>query len=133
MDLGRISGNVSLLSFDGRLKVQLAVADTLSFDERLHVAKGLIDECILEWSEDSGTEIKTLIMDAFQVDKEGNINTGRVFSLMRVKIEHPKWLQAMAALKDSIQVTATSQYLRVYERIGDSDKYKKLSLDMAGL
>lgn len=130
---GGKKGNLSLVSYDGKYKVLLAVSDALAFDERLQVAKGLIDECIHEWAQNASTEIKVLVEHAFQTDKQGNINTGRVFGLMRVKIDHPKWQQAMEALKDSIQVTATSQYLRLYERIGDSDKYQQIALDIAGL
>lgn len=130
---GGKKGNLSLVSFDGKYKVLLAVSDTLAFDERLQVAKQLVDECIHEWAADSNVELRTLIEHAFQTDKQGNINTGRVFGLMRVKIEHPKWQKAMEALKDSIQVTSTSQYLRVYERVGDGDKYRQISFDIAGL
>ncbi|MCQ8182217.1 DUF3164 family protein [Methylomonas sp. SURF-1] len=130
---GGKKGNIALVSFDGKYKVLLAVSDALAFDERLQVAKSLIDECIHEWAQNSSTEIKVLVEHAFQTDKQGNINTGRIFGLMRVKIDHPKWRQAMEALKDSIQVTATSQYLRLYERVGDSEKYQQIALDIAGV
>ena len=70
-------GNVSLASFDGRYKVQRAVAESISFDERLIAAKALIDECITDWSAGSRPEIHALINNAFQVDKAGKINTGR--------------------------------------------------------
>lgn len=130
---GGKKGNLSLVSYDGRYKVLIAVSDSLAFDERLQVAKSLIDECIREWTKNSNTEIKTLVEHAFQTDKQGNINVGRIFGLMRVKIEHPKWIKAMEALKDSIQVTATSQYLRLYQRVGDTDKYEQIPMDLARL
>ena len=130
---GGKKGNLSLVSYDGKHKVLLAVSDTLAFDERLQVAKSLIDECIHEWTQNSNTEVKVLVEHAFQTDKQGNINTGRIFGLMRVKIEHPKWKQAMDALKDSIQITSTSQYLRLYERVGDSEQYRQIAMDIAGL
>lgn len=130
---GGKKGNLSLVSFDGKYKVLLAVSDSLAFDERLQIAKTLIDECIHEWAANSNVEIRTLIEHAFQTDKQGNINTARIFSLMRVKIDHPKWQQAMEALKDSIQITSTSQYLRLYERIGETDKYQQIVMDISGL
>lgn len=130
---GGKKGNISLVSYDGRYKVLLAVSDSQSFDERLQVAKSLVDECIHEWTQDSASEIKVLVEHAFQTDKLGKINTGRIFGLMRIKIDHPKWIQAMDALRDSIQVTSTSQYLRLYERVGQSDKYKQIAMDIAGL
>jgi hypothetical protein len=128
--LGGKKGNLSLVSYDGKYKVLLAVSDSLNFDERLHIAKQLIDECIHEWTADSNANIKALVEHAFQTDKQGNINTARIFGLMRLKIEDAKWRQA---LKDSIQITSTSQYLRLYERVGDTDKYQQIAMDIAGL
>ncbi len=133
VSLGGRKGNVSLLSFDGRHKVQLAVAERLHFDERIQAAKALVDECIHEWTAGSRSEIKALVEHAFQTDKEGKINTGRVLGLMRLDIQDAKWRRAMDALKDSIQVVSTTTYIRLYERIGDSDKYTQISLDLAAL
>lgn len=131
--LGGKKGNLSLVSYDGKYKVIVAVSDSLNFDERLHIAKQLIDECIHEWTADSNDNIRALVEHAFQTDKQGNINTARIFGLMRLKIDDEKWQQAMTALKDSIQITATSQYLRLYERVGDTDKYQQIAMDIAGL
>lgn len=130
---GGKKGNLSLVSYDGKYKVLLAISDSLSFDERLQIAKQLVDECIHEWAEGSNANIRALIEHAFQTDKQGNINTARIFGLMRLKIDDAKWQEAMNALKDSIQITATSQYLRLYERVGDSDQYRQIALDIAGL
>lgn len=47
--MGGKKGNLTLVSFDGRYKVVVAQAETLSFDERLQVAKELIDACIRGW------------------------------------------------------------------------------------
>ncbi len=131
--LGGKKGNVSLVSFDGRYKVQRAVQETLTFDERLQAAKALIDECLTAWTQGARSEIRALIDNAFAVDKEGNISTGRILTLRRLEIKDPKWLQAMDALSDSIQVQCSTSYIRVYERIGDTDKYQQIPLDVAGV
>lgn len=131
--LGGKKGNVTLASFDGRYKIQRAISDYLVFDERLQVAKQLIDECIHEWTKGSRSEIHALIDHAFQVDKEGKVNTGRILGLKRLDIKDEKWKQAMQAITDSIQVTSSKTYLRIYEREGDSDQFKAISLDIAGL
>lgn len=131
--LGGAKGNVSLVSFDGRYKVQKAMQDTLTFDEGLQAAKALIDECVHEWTEGARSEIRALINDAFNVDREGNISTGRILSLRRLEIQDAKWLRAMAALSDSVRVQCSKSYIRVYERVGDTDKYQPISLDIAGV
>ena len=131
--LGGVKGNVTLLSFDGRFKIVRQIQEHLVFDERLQAAKQLIDECIQTWSEGSRDEIKALINDAFQVNKEGKINTARVLGLKRLNISNEKWLRAMQAIADSVQVAGSKPYIRIYERIGDTDQYQPISLDVAGV
>lgn len=130
--VGGTKGNVTLLSFDGKYKVQRAIAEHISFDERLQAAKALIDECIHDWSQGSRPEIKTLVNDAFQVDKEGNINTGRVLGLRRMEIADERWNKAMAAIGDAVQVVGSKSYIRVYERDDETGDYNPISLDVAG-
>lgn len=130
--LGGEKGNVSLVSFDGRYKVLRAIQETLTFDERLQAAKALIDACLQRWSQGAQPELKVLINDAFQVDKAGNINTGRVLGLRRLDINDEEWVRAMKAIGEALQVAGSKTYVRVYERIGGSDKWRQISLDMAG-
>ncbi len=130
--LGGKKGNVTLHSFDGKYKLQLAISENIVFDERLQAAKALIDECIEEWSAGSDPKIKVLVHDAFRTDKEGNINTGRVLGLRRLDIKDDKWTRAMDAIGESLQVVGSKQYVRFYERVGE-DKYEPISLDIAAI
>lgn len=132
VELGGKKGNVTLYSFDGQLKIQLAIQENIVFDERLQAAKALIDECIEEWSVGSDPKIKVLVHDAFKADKEGNINTGRVLGLRRLDIKDDKWTRAMTAIGESLQVVGSKQYMRFYERVGE-DKYLPITLDMAAI
>lgn len=128
--LGGAKGNIRLMSFDGAYRIALAMQDTLSFDERLAAAKALIDECINEWTAGSRPELKALINDAFQVDKEGNISTTRVLGLRRLSIDDEKWHRAMDALSDSVQVQTSKPFVRVYRREANGE-YSLMSLDIA--
>lgn len=128
--LGGIKGNVQLMSFDGRYRVTRSIQDRLTFDERLQAAKALIDECITAWSEGSRAEIRVLVNAAFQVDKEGKINTGRVLGLRRLEITDERWKRAMQAIGDAVQVVSSKAYLRIYER-DDAGEYQMLNLDAA--
>lgn len=129
--LGGTKGNVTLFSYDGRFKVVRAKADNIRFDERLQGAKALIDECLQEWVKGSRPEIITLINDAFKVDQAGNIRTGSVLALRRLEITDERWTRAMQAISDAVTVVTTSSYVRVYERVGDTDQYQPISLDIA--
>lgn len=130
---GGVKGNVTLSSYDGRYQVRRAVAEHLAFDERLQVAKTLIDECIHEWTAGSSTEVQALVEHAFQTDKAGKISTSRVLSLRALAIDHPKWLKAMQAIVDSIQVTGSKSYIRFYERMGSENRHVQVPLDFAAL
>ena len=131
--IGGVKGNVTLYSFDGKYKIQRAISEHMQFDERIQAAKSLIDECLQEWTEGLRSEIKTLIERAFDVDKEGNLNTNKILALRRVDIQDDRWKRAMDAISESVQVVGSKSYIRFYERIGESDQYRAISLDMAGV
>ena len=129
--LGGKKGNVMLYSFDGRYLIQRAMADRIAFDERLQAAKELIDQCLADWTEGARPELQILINRAFSTDKSGAVSTGAVLALRRYEIDDQRWHRAMEAIGESLQVIATSSYIRIYERIGDTDQYMPIALNMA--
>ena len=131
--MGGKKGNVSLTSYDGRYKVQRSIAENIDFDERLQVARELIDQCIQRWANGIDSKVRVLVDHAFQVDKQGNISTSRILSLRRINIDDEQWKQAMEAIADSIRVSGSTTYLRIYERVGESEQYAPISLDIAKL
>ena len=76
--------------------------------------------------------IKALVTHAFQTDKEGKINTGRVLGLRQLKITDSDWLTAMQAITDSIKVASTKPYIRFYERNAQGG-YDPINLDLAAV
>ncbi len=129
VELGGKKGNLSLTSFDGRYKICRAVADNLVFDERLAAAKELIDECLTDWTADSGPEIKVLVNDAFKVDRQGNVNVHDILRLRRYAISDKRWQQAMLIIGESLTVAGSKSYIRVYER-DEEDRWKMIHLDI---
>lgn len=130
--IGGKKGNVTLDSFDGSLQLQRQISEYITFDEGLQAAKALIDECLRDWSKDTGPELRTLVDYAFRVDKEGKLNTGAILGLRRHKFDDDRWQRAMQAISDSVKVTGTRAYVRVYERDANG-KYNAIPLDMAAL
>lgn len=131
--LGGKKGNVTLFSFDGRFKIQRAVQDSIAFDERLQAARALIDECLQEWTQDARPEVLALVNDAFRTDTNGEIRTARVLALRRLEITDERWKRAMTAIGEACQVVGSKSYIRLYERVGDSEQYQPISLDIAGV
>lgn len=129
---GGAKGNVTLTSFDGKFKVMVAVNDTIQFNEKLQVAKQLIDKCIASWSEGANENLRAIVDDAFNVGKSGLVSTSRVLGLRRLNIKDPTWKKAMDAITESMQVASSKTYMRFYERQSDGS-YKQIPLDVANL
>lgn len=129
---GGAKGNILLTSFDGQYQVRRAVGEHRVFDERIQTAKTLIDDCIKSWSGGADTRLMAMVEHAFRVNQQGRIDVNQVLSLRQLDIDDPKWKQAMDAIADAIQITGTSQYLRLYER-QPNGKYTQLPLDISTL
>ena len=131
--IGGKKGNASITTYDGQFKIERAMAERITFTEEILAAKELIDQCIRKWSEGANSHLRVLVDRAFRANRQGQIKTGDVLSLLRVEIDDPDWKRAMEALKDSIQVNGTAVYIRVYQRIGQTDQYQPINLNIAAV
>lgn len=131
--LGGIKGNVTLTSFDGRYRIIRSNADAIVFDERIHAAKVLIDECLLDWAGTSNQYMVAIVNDIFRTNADGELRTAAILSLRRHDIPDERWMQAMNIIADALNRVFSKAYVRVYERIGKTDSYKQIPLDIAGV
>lgn len=131
--VGGEKGNATLTSFDGRYQVKRQIQDRITYGEEIMAAKELADECAVEWSKGINENAQALISWAFQVDKEGKINLGRVLDLRRLQIDDPKWKRAMDAVADSLRTQGSASYVRFFERNDLTGAYEPISLDMAAV
>lgn len=131
--IGGKKGNASITTYDGQFKIERAMAERITFTEEILAAKELIDQCIRKWSEGANSHLRVLVDRAFRTNRQGQIKTGDVLSLLRVEIDDPDWKRAMEALKDSIQVNGTAVYIRVYQRIGQTEQYQPINLNIAAV
>lgn len=131
--IGGEKGNVTLTTYDGAYKVQRSMQEHVIFDERLQVAKKLIDECIEEWTAGASDNVRALVDHAFKTDAEGRVSTSRVLGLRRLNITDVKWRSAMEAITESLSVIGSKSYLRIYKRVGKSNEFQAITLDFAAL
>lgn len=124
-------GNLSLMSYDGRLKVTIQVQERLVFGPELESARALVDECIAEWSEGVRPEVSRLLQDAFRPDQQGNISREAVFRLRRTDIDDPRWKGVQRAISDAIRVVGTRTYLRLYLRGAPDAPWRPVPIDVS--
>lgn len=129
---GGKKGNVQLFSYDGRFKLVVAVAESLSCGPEVQVALQLIKNCLNRWTEVSSPEAKTIVQAYISPDANGNLSIGKLLGLRRFKIADPEWNQAMVAIGDAIMVVGSKQYIRLYERDA-AGAYLARALDIAAL
>jgi hypothetical protein len=129
--IGGEKGNKTMMTHDGLMKVQVAVADYIDFGPELQVAKGLIDECLNEWAEGVRAELRAIVTRAFNTDKPGQINRSEIFMLLRLEIDDPRWLRAMQAIRDAMRVVGSKTYVRCYRRDTHDGPWQPISIDLA--
>lgn len=129
--LGGDKGNITMSTYDGRLRITLTTHDRMQFDERLQVAKALIDACVQRWTKNANANVRVLIRDAFKVDRRGRLDTGRLLALRKLEIADEQWKEAMRALSDAITVTRSRQYLRLQRRREGDGGYEPIHLSIA--
>lgn len=128
---GGRKGNMTFMSYDGCLKVEVQVADHIAFGPELQIAKGLIDECLTDWTSDSRQEIRTIVERAFNTDREGQINRAELFSLRRLEFDDDRWKNAMRAIEAAIRVVGSKTYMRFYRRNQSTDSWEAITIDLA--
>lgn len=124
-------GNMTFTSYDGCLKVQVAIADQITFGPELQIAKELIDECIVEWAAGSRGEIRALVDHAFEPQKEGKVNREALFRLRSLNIEDERWKRAVDAINDAIRIIGSKQYIRFYQRDTPEQAWRHIPIDLA--
>lgn len=129
--IGGKKGNRTYKTFDGLMQVKVQVADQIDFGPELQIAKTLLDACMTEWTADSRPEIQSIITRAFNTDKEGQINRAELFMLLRLDIEDERWQRAMEAIRNSIRVTGSKEYIRFYHRASINDQFQAITIDLA--
>ena len=125
-----VEGNKRLSDFSHSQRLELKKGKYIDFDERLNVAKGLIDECIEKWSEGSDDRIKALVDQAFQVNEKGRLNKDRILGLQKLKFKDTTWTKAMKLINDSIQVVGSRDYVTFHVRNKKGD-WESIPLDIA--
>jgi hypothetical protein len=129
--VGGPKGNKTLMTYDGRFKITVQIADAIVFGPELQVAKSLVDECLNDWASGAREELRAIITRAFNTDKEGQINRAALYSLLRLEIADDRWQRAMQAIRDAMRVVGSKSYVRFYQRATADGAWEPVTIDLA--
>jgi len=133
LKLGGRRDGLQLHSSDALVRVQVSVADALTFGPELQVAKELIDACLTDWSEGADEKLRAIVMAAFEVGEGGRPRVDRILALRQFSFDDERWRQAMQAINDALRVAYSRRHLRIYDRGGEDATFEQIVLDMSRL
>jgi hypothetical protein len=129
---GGKKGNMTLLSYDNRLKITIQMNESIVFNEQLQIARELLAECLREWTKDGRDELKAFVEEAFRVDKQGRINTYQVMRLLKIESTDPRFQKAQAAIRSAITTVDAKEYIRIHEK-NKVGHWEHINLNFASL
>ena len=133
VELSGKKGNVTLYKYDGSYLIQRKFQARIQFDERIFAAEELVRECLEDWSGDARAELQTLILAAFERNKEGDIRRSELIRLRNLAIEDERWQQAMKIIAEAEQIIDSACYFQVQQRDPKTGKYNALLLDFSAI
>jgi len=129
IQLGGKKGNVEITSYDGRFKIIRSFRDLIAFTEEVEAARALIEACIERWGVGAST-MRSVFEAAFGI-KDGQVRTYRLLEMLSWDIaDDEEWDRAMQALRAAMRNSGTAVYVRVYERISETE-WNLIPLDIA--
>lgn len=133
VEWGGKKGNIKLTSYDGTLQVSVSVQERIVFNEKLKVAKEILDRFLMEEIRGVSDNIRALVLSAFDVDQEGKLNTRNILALRKIKIGDQRWSEAMNAISEAVQIAGSKEYIRVYTRPDSRSKWEMVNLNIASV
>ncbi len=126
-----VKGNRSWVSYDGLMKIEVKIQDRMAFGPEMHMAKEIFDRVLARKAADSAPEIRTMITNAFAVDKEGQINRANLFLLLQTESDDPEWHEGQRAIRDGIHVVGSQSYLRFTFREDFGEPEQTVTINLA--
>ena len=110
-------GNILLQNFAKSLCIERRIDDNIGFDEKLQMVKTIVDKWIAGRLDGIDENLGKVITQAFNVDKQGRVNTAMLMKLLHLEIEDSEWKKAMRMLKESIIVKSSKQSINFKRKV----------------
>ncbi len=124
-------GGYTIQTTDKAFKIEVRIAEFMSFNDNINIAQSKINEFLQTKIEGLDMDVKTLIDNAFQTSK-GHLDARRIVSLLKLRITHPLWVEAMDLIKQSIENNNSKRYVSLSYRLPDGD-YQDINLNFASI
>lgn len=124
-------GNRTFTSYDGLLKVQVAVARRIRMGSSLEEAKAVLDAMIVERGAGVDPFLITLVKRAFKTDQEGKVDVRAILALRRLDVDDPRWPKFCQAIDEAIIPDGSKRYIRLYRRDNQQAGWQMIPLALS--
>ena len=132
IDSAKRKGNMTICSFDKRIKIEVSIQERFEFDDNLALAQEKLREYLrVKLAKSEDLELTEIVNSAF-CNSNKKLDNNRIFSLFRYKIKHPLWVEAIDLIRKSMQLNSTKRYVQIWVK-DDQGAYKAIDLSMSTL
>lgn len=131
MKVGGVKGNRTYSTFDGLMKIEVRIADLIVYGPEMQVAKAIFDKVLNARAAGADPLIRSIITNAFDTDKEGQINRANVFVLLNVEDPDPEFQEGQRAIRNAMHTIGSKSYLRFGHRDAYDAAWQTLTIDLA--
>ncbi|MCI2229557.1 DUF3164 family protein [Polaribacter sp. MSW13] len=131
----KAKGNYTWYNFDRSVKIEVNVSEPIVFDSlTITAAKEKLDEFLDANIESKNTFIKQMIIDAFETQRSGSLDTKQVLKLTSYedKVKSPKFSEAIKLIREAIRRPKSKTYRRVWIK-DEAGKYQNVELNLSSL
>lgn len=128
-------GNFSWFNFNRSIKIEVSISEPIKFDDlTIQAAKEKFDIFFDGNVTSKNDYVKPMILEAFQTQRSGNLDTGKILSLIRHerKVNDPLFSEAVSLIQESIRRPKSKTYYRVWLK-DETGAYKNVELNLSGL
>jgi len=123
------AGGVTLVSFDGRKKVERVSADSVSIGPEIVAAEALVREIVDEIQEPTARAIANRAFRRHRTT--GELSVSRLVDLANAPVEDPRWERAAQAIKDALRTVGKTTYFRAYRRAQADQPWEQIVPDFS--
>lgn len=128
-------GNFTWFNFDRSIKIEVSVNEPIQFDDlTIQAAKEKLDQFLDENIQSKNEFAKEMVLDAFETQRSGSLDTKKVMNLTRYesKVNDPLFSEAVALINQAIRRPKTKTYFRVWLK-DDAGEYQNIELNLSSI
>lgn len=128
-------GNFTWYNFDRSIKIDVSINEPIQFDSLTITAAKQKFDAFLDVNIESKNEFaKQMVIDAFETQRSGSLDTKRVMNLTRYesKINDPLFSEAVKLINEAIRRPKTKTYFRVWLK-DQTGEYQNVELNLSSI